>query len=164
VQLLVARGCQHSISRRRARPLWTAGGVLTPGCENTVGTPVEKRWDVGVPSKGWENEGWRIEMEGRLGEPILSRRVGIPDEGRREDAQKLGEAVEGALDARFPGEGVRRLLPPNLPPPRTSAESRSPSDPISVSLSKSSLSTFIAAATQRSAMLVTAFLLAMSSL
>ena len=88
--------------------------------------------------------------------------MAVPAEERR---GKFGEVVEGALEFRRPGDGVRRSVSGISSSPKTSAESCSPSDPISVSLSKgSSLSTFIAAATQRSAMLVTAFSFAMSSL
>jgi hypothetical protein len=146
----------------------TAGGVRTPECEKMAGTALEYRRKGGLPGPATKEDdacrpgGMGIcNVEGRRGDP--------PSWGPNAIEGRLCSEVRRGFDANLPeirpgrvGVGGRS---PSISGASLSESRASPSNSISESVSNgSSLSAFIAAATQRSAMFVTAFSFAINSL
>jgi hypothetical protein len=138
-----------------------AGGVRTPECENMVGIALEYRCKDGLPPGPAAKDDDMLRMglggiwdvEGRRGDPAK----GDPSEDR------LCGFDTGLPDIRPGGVGVCGRSSTSGISGSDSGDSAS--DPISESDSNgSSLSAFIAAATQRSAIFVTAFSFAINSL
>ena len=148
----------------------TAGGVRTPECEKIVGTVLEYRRDNGVPPGAPEN----MDDVRRTG---LVGAWGV--EGRR--GELLGVLLRwdvNRAEDRFCNECRREFdaTLPDIRPVRVGVDGRPSTSGTSLSESRgstsdsesdsngSSLSAFIAAATHKSAIFVTAFSFAINSL